>query len=114
MEKYNCLLPGKELSDLKEDFRAARRLEQYRLGEKALYLPRGLRWDYLPLGEIRSAGRTRRVISAGHCVTVREEKPAVDLETGGGTFTLNLEKNASAEALLQMLAREEGKESENG
>lgn len=112
MPKYTCLLPGRELSDLKEDFRAARRLEQYRLGKLALYLPRGLAWDYLPLAGILRAERSRRVISAGHCVTVREEKPAVDLVTEHGVFTLNLEKPASAEAVLRALSGEpEGGES---
>ena len=106
--KFISLLPGRELSDLKEDFRAAKKLEQYRLGEKAVYLPRGLSWEYIPVSEIRRAERSRRVISAGHCVTVREEKPALDLETGSGTYTLNLEKPASAESLLAALDRGEG------
>ena len=106
MAKFNCLIPGKELSDLKEDFRAAQKLEQYRLGRLALYLPRGLAWDYLPLSEIRSAHPSHRTISAGHCVTVREEKPAVDLDTDTGSFTLNLEKPASARAVLKALAGE--------
>ena len=37
----------------------------------------------------------------------REEKPAVDLVTKTETFTLNLEKPASAEAVLQTLGRKE-------
>ena len=105
--KFISLLPGRELSDLKEDFRAAKKLEQYRLGEKAVYLPRGLSWEYIPVGEIRRAERSRRVISAGHCVTVREEKPAVDLTAGEKQFTLNLEKQASAQLILQALKGEE-------
>ena len=103
--KYICLLKGKELSDLKEDFRAAKKLEQYRLGEKAVYLPRGLSWEYIPVSEIRKAEHTHRVISAGHCVTVREEKPAVDLRAGDKIFTLNLEKPASARLILETLAK---------
>ena len=106
MAKFTSLLPGIELSDAKEDFRTAKKLEQYRLGEKAVYLPRGLSWEYIPVSEIRRAQRSRRVISAGHCVTVREEKPAVDLETEQGVFTLNLEKPASAAAVLEALGGE--------
>ena len=105
--KFVCLLSGKELADAKEDFRAAKKLEQYRLGEKAVYLPRGLSWNYIPVSEIRRAEQTHRVISAGHCVTVREEKPAVDLETEQGVFTLNLEKPASAAAVLEALGLKE-------
>lgn len=104
--KFICLLPGREISELKEDFRTAKKLEQYRLGEKAVYLPRGLSWEYIPVREIRRAERSRRVISAGHCVTVREEKPAVDLETEQGVFTLNLEKPAGAAAVLEALGGE--------
>ena len=104
MPKFTCLLPGKELPDLKEDFSAASRLEQYRLGNLAVYLPRGFAWDYIPLSAVTKAEPSRRVITAGHCVTVREEKPAVDLMTEGETFTLNLEKPASARALLDALA----------
>lgn len=107
MPKLTCLLPGKELADPKEDFRAARRIEQYRLGAAALYFPRGLSWEYLPLREITRAENSRRVISAGHCVTVREEKPAVDLWAGERSFTLNLEKPASATLLLKALKGEE-------
>ena len=107
--KFISLLPGRELSDLKEDFRAAKKLEQYRLGEKAVYLPRGLSWEYIPVSEIRKAERSHRVITAGHCVTVREEKPAVDLETEAGVFTLNLEKPDSAAAVLDALGGERSK-----
>ena len=105
--KFVCLLSGKDLPDAKEDFRAAKKLEQYRLGEKAVYLPRGLSWNYIPVSEIRRAEQTHRVISAGHCVTVREEKPAVDLETEQGVFTLNLEKPASVAAVLEALGQKE-------
>ena len=52
-----------------------------------------------------AAEPSRRVISAGHCVTVREEKPAVDLRAGDKIFTLNLEKPASARLILETLAK---------
>lgn len=113
MPKYSCLLPGKELPELKEDFRDGLRLEQYRLGKLALYLPRGFAWDYLPLREILRAEPSHRVISAGHCVTVREEKPAVDLVTESGCYTLNLEKPGSVETLLTALGRTERGERED-
>ena len=44
MAKPVCMVPGKELPDAAEDFRGAKRIEQYRISEKALYLPEGLRW----------------------------------------------------------------------
>lgn len=112
MARLICKIPGKELDGVKEDFRAARRVEQYRLGNLALYLPRGLSWEYIPLAEIRSGEKTRRVISAGHCVTVREEKPAVDLVTDAGSLTLNLEKPSSLPLILDALQtrKQEGRD----
>ena len=106
MPRFTCLLPGRELSDPKEDFRSARKIEQYRLGALALYLPRGLSWEYIPLDALDKAERSHRVISAGHCVTVREEKPALDLWAGEKGWTLNLEKPASARSLLDALSKD--------
>ena len=108
MATPQSLLEGKTIDNVKEDFRAARRVEQYRLGAAALYLPQGLRWGYIPLREIRSAQASRRVISAGHCVTVREEKPAVDLQTDAGLTTLNLERQESVQLVLDAVAAARG------
>lgn len=107
MARFTSLISGRELENVKEDFRAARKVEQYRLGARALYLPRGLSWEYIPLEALDKAERSHRVISAGHCVTVREEKPAVDLTAGEKQFTLNLEKQASVQLILQTLKGEE-------
>ena len=107
MANPNCLVKGTEIENAKEDLRGAEKVEQYRLGARALYLPRGLSWEYIPLEAVDKAERSHRVISAGHCVTVREEKPAVDLTAGEKQFTLNLEKQASAQLILQALKGEE-------
>ena len=105
MFKPKCLIAGKELPNAEEDYRASVKVEQYRVGKEALYLPEGLRWNYLPLSEIQSAADSHRVISAGHCVTVREERPALQLETALGLMTLNLEKTDSLPKLLKLLGK---------
>lgn len=110
MPAPTSLIKGKTIENVKEDFRGAERVEQYRLGKAALYLPRGLQWDYVPYAAILRAERARRVISAGHCVTVREEKPAVDLFTEGETLTLNLEKQESAQRILELIPGGEAEE----
>lgn len=97
--------PDFTISDPAGDFRAAQRIEQYRLGAEALYLPVGLRWHYIPLSAVEKAEKAHRVISAGHCVTVREERPALRLETRGGPVLLNLEKAASLPRLLEALGK---------
>ena len=106
MFKPKCLIAGKELDAVEEDFRAAVKVEQYRVGKAAVYLPEGLRWNYLPISEIRSVETAHRVISAGHCVTVREQRPTLQLETAGSPVTLNLEKAESLPKLTKLLGKE--------
>lgn len=101
----NCMLKGKEIADVKEDFRNARRVEQYRLGKQALYLPEGLRWNYLPLSEILKVEESFRVISAGHCVPVREKRPEIDILTEKGSVVhLQLEKQESMKQILDAVS----------
>ena len=103
MAKPVCMVPGKELPDAAEDFRGAKRIEQYRISEKALYLPEGLRWKYLPFSAIDKAEESFRVISAGHCVPVREKRPELDLSVGSETVHLQLEKAASMQTVVEVL-----------
>ena len=103
MAKPVCMVPGKELPDAAEDFRSAKRIEQYRISGKALYFPEGLRWKYLPFSAIDRAEESFRVISAGHCVPVREKRPALDLTVGSETVHLQLEKAASMQTVVELL-----------
>ncbi|MBQ7536354.1 MAG: hypothetical protein IJQ02_08055 [Oscillospiraceae bacterium] len=101
-----CLVKGKELDNVKEDFRTAQRVEQYRISDAALYLPEGLRWNYIPLSAVTSAEESFRVISAGHCVPVREKRPEIDLSTEAGTVHLQLEKQESMLKILEILQKQ--------
>ena len=103
MFKPVSLIPGKEIENPGADLRGAQRVEQYRLGEKALYLPEGLRWNYIPRAEIQSAKDAHRTVSAGHCVTVELKMPTLQLETSAGPMTLTLEKPASVQTLIKAL-----------
>ena len=103
MAKFVCMVPGKELGNAAEDFRAARRIEQYRISDAALYLPEGLRWKYIPLRAVDRVEESFRVISAGHCVPVREKRPELDLFVGAETVHLQLEKPDSMQAILKAL-----------
>ena len=95
------------IENVKEDFKKAEKVEQYRLGELALYVPEGLRWSYLPLAEIRKAEESFRVISAGHCVPVRERRPEIDLIHREGKLHLPLEKRESMEKILRAIGTRE-------
>ena len=101
-----CMIRGKEIENVKEDFRTAQRVEQYRVSGKALYLPEGLRWKYLPISEIRKADESFRVISGGHCVPIREKRPELDLDTEAGKIHLQLEKTENMQLILNALKQE--------
>ncbi len=104
MAKLTCLVPGMELENVKEDFQKAERVEQYRISERAVYLPEGLKWNYLPLSAVTQLKESFRVISAGHCVPVREKRPELDLLTEAGEAVhISLEKQASMQKVLELL-----------
>ena len=106
MAKFNSLIPDVEIENAAEDFKNALKIEQYRLGRKALYFPAGLRWAYLPLSAIESAEEAHRVVSAGKCVSVEVKRPTLRLTTGVGEFSLNLEKPESLQKMLKLLRPE--------
>ena len=103
MAKFKSLVPGSEIENAAEDFRAALKVEQYRIGKAAVYIPAGFKWEYIPRSAITSAEDSHHSITAGHCVTVTEVKPAVDLSTEAGSFTLSLEKSDSIRKILEEL-----------
>ena len=105
MAKFNSLVPGVELANAAEDFRGALKIEQYRVGKEAVYMPAGFSWNYVPLSAVSAAEDSRRSVTAGHCVTVTEIKPAVDLVTGAGRFTLNLERTDSPQKILDAIGK---------
>ena len=95
------MIEGKKIRDVHSDFKSAVRVEQYRLSQNALYLPEGLRWKYIPLSEIQNVEESFRVISAGHCVPVREKRPEIDISFSGQTLHLQLEKQESMQKILE-------------
>ena len=100
-----CMVEGKLIDRVKEDFKDALRVEQYRISNRALYLPEGLRWKYIPLGEIEKVEESFRVISAGHCVPVREKRPELDLTVGSEIVHLQLEKETSMQTILSAIKK---------
>lgn len=98
-----CMIEGKAIDNVREDFRSAEKVEQYRISKRAIYLPDGLRWKYIPLGEIHSVDESFRVISAGHCVPVREKRPEIDMNTAAGVIHVSLEKQENMRKILDSL-----------
>ena len=97
------LILGETVSNGKVDLRKAEKIEQYRLGNEAVYIPAGLKWNYIPISRIQQASPSHRTVSAGHCVTVEVKTPALEIITSSGSFELHFEKQESLERILNAL-----------
>ena len=104
MAKFRPLIENCVIDDPDVDFRKAQKVEQYRVGELALYIPAGFKWDYLPYDAVDSLEESHRNISSGKCVSVTEKKPVVDLKTTG-VIKINLEKPDSVGKILDAIKK---------
>jgi len=103
MAKFRPLIENCVIDDPTVDFSKAQKVEQYRVGALALYIPAGFKWDYLPYDAVESLEESHRNISSGKCVSVTEKKPVVNLNTRAGVIKLNLEKMDSVGKILNAL-----------
>lgn len=103
MAKFRPLIENCCIDDPAVDFARGQKVEQYRVGELAIYMPAGFKWDYLPFSAVDSAEESHRNISSGKCVSVTEKKPVVDLMTTTGVIKINLEKPDSVGKILDAL-----------
>lgn len=103
MAEPKSLIPGVSLDGAKEDLKAAARVEQYRVSARALYVPAGFRWNYVPFSAVQKAEEWHYNVTAGKCVAVTEKRPSLRLETTGGDFTFPLEKTESLQKLLDAI-----------
>ena len=100
-KRFRPAADGIEPRDVGEDFRSSRRLEKYRLGKTALYIPAGFGWEYLPLSDISSIRRITRVIQSENGVCpFAMEVPGVRLYYHGKDMVLETEKEKSAAAVM--------------
>ena len=111
---YRPVLPEFAIEDPGKDFRGSRVIEQYHLGERALYIPdKGFSWRYIPLDKIRGVipGRESRdedSAMGGYHI----ELPTVRVIYGSGAEVLTVENKRAAEELFALLKRKQ--EAENG
>lgn len=102
---YSPVKPGAAISDPGRDKRGARAIEQYYLGEKAIYLPGpGFGWRYLPYSEIRGVIPGHETLKEDSVlVRFERDKPTLRLIYQGGAEILSLESVKNAETMLMLL-----------
>lgn len=105
LTKFIPVIRDAQLDDPGADFRRAHPLEQYRVGEKALYIPDGFfKWKYIPKREIHGVIRSK-VTQTGHskiapyCVT----KPMVRIMYHDGFVCLDMEHERNAQLLKELV-----------
>ena len=92
---------------VKEDFRKSRRIEKYRIGAAAVYIPAGFAWKYLLLEDIQKVIRGRWLIQSDNGVApFAMEAPAIRLRFSDGEEILQLEKKKNAAEILALLEKE--------
>ena len=89
---------------LKEDFKKSLRVEKFRIGKKAVYIPAGFFWKYLLKEDISSIVKGRWFIQSENGVApFAMEAPAIRLRHPGGEEVLDLEKEKNALKALELI-----------
>lgn len=87
-----------------EDFKKSKRVEKYRIGEKAVYIPAGFSWKYLLKEDIQLVRKGKWLIQSENGVApFSMEAPALRLRHPGGESVLELEKEKNAEKALALI-----------
>lgn len=93
---------------LKEDFKKSVRVEKFRIGEKAVYVPAGFFWKYLLKKDIDKVIKGKWLIQSENGVAPwAQEAPAIRLRHRSGEEILELEKEKSAQKALELLGHGE-------
>lgn len=103
--KLESMFEDAAMENAAEDYQNARRVEQYRIGKRAIFFPAGLKKRYLPFAAMERAERSERIIRAGKCVPVEERRPALLLFTAHAVVPMALEREESVDAVLAAIAQ---------
>lgn len=105
LNKFTPVIQGAVLDDPGADFRTSRTVEQYRVGNRALYIPDGFfRWQYIPKSEIHAVIRTT-VTQTGQSriAPYSVQRPMVRVMYHDGFRCLDMEHARNAELLKQLI-----------
>lgn len=94
-----------EKSELKQDLKQSQSVEQYRVGNLALYIPgRMLAWKYLPLSEIRGVIIGRRdTVAKEFLLDYALEQPDLRILHRDGTLIIPVQSLRNAKILEELL-----------
>ena len=103
--KPKPLLPGAVLDGIENELRESTKYEKYRVSKRALFIPSGFAWKYLPLSEITQIKKVVRLIESDNGVCpYAEEAPGLRIHFGDQTDVLEVAKEKGVARFLEALA----------
>ncbi len=79
--RFKPLIPENTIDNPKEDFERGQKLSRYVMGEKALYIPHGFSWEYIPYAAVTKAQvRTQNYAAKGCCGSGVKKLPVLVIE----------------------------------
>ena len=100
---WECIIPGKEIEDIKADKKTAKRVEQYLVSDKVLYYE----GKYLPLNLIESVSIHDSTYNPHCCCGRGIPVKKLKIEYGEDKpLILMVEKEKNAQKLAEMIKRQ--------
>lgn len=87
------------------DIKLSEKIEKYRISDKAVYIPCGLKWQYLPLSEIKAVNPAINLVTAESCSGFEAQLPALRVEYGGEKLYMEFNKKDAAEKMKSKLTK---------
>lgn len=99
-EKYIPVTGCTELSGAKEDRKAAKRIGQYRVSEKALYYADG---TYIPLADISDVKVETMTVTTKGCCGVVLNAPALTFMAGGAKRRIMTDSEKQTQKIYEIV-----------
>ncbi len=105
------LLPWAEMESPREDLKKAKTIEQYKVGERAIFIPeRMMSWSYIPFTEIITLITEQIPEEAGdHIEQFTRRRPLVRVMYKGGAEVLYLDHQQNADRLIRLIRDRKGR-----
>ncbi len=102
--KIRPLLADAKIENPRADLKRAVTIEQYKVGNEAVFFPDGFNWQYLPYREIKAVIRAKSLDSTDRwLVKYAVEKPSIRLLFRDSFKILILERDRNADTLASVL-----------
>lgn len=93
------------INDAGSDIKSSEKIEKYRVSDKAVYIPCGFSWQYLPLDNITAVHSAINLVTCESCSGFEADLPALRVEYGDNKVYLDFNKVKNAERMRDLITR---------